>query len=37
MDVTGLCFWDQEMDGSATIKWENKDLVCIVNVYGIAV
>jgi hypothetical protein len=37
MDVSGLCFYDAEMDGSVTIKWENKALICIVNVYGCAV
>ena len=37
MDVAGLCFWDQEMDGSVTIKWDNKNLTCIVNIFGCAV
>ena len=37
MDVAGLCFWDQEMDGSVTVKWDSKFLTCIVNIYGIAV
>lgn len=37
MDVTGLCYWDSEMDGSITIKWESKTLTCIVNIYGCAV
>ena len=36
LDVAGLCFWDQEMDGSVTVKWENKNITCIVNVYGCA-
>lgn len=37
MDVAGLCYWDQEMDGSVTIKWDNKSMTCIVNIFGCAV
>ena len=37
MDLAGVCYWDQHMDGSITVKWENGDLICIVNVYGIAI
>lgn len=38
MDVTGLCYWDEEMDGSVTVKWDgNKTMTCIVNVYACAV
>lgn len=37
MDVAGLCYWDQEMDGSVTVKWDNKNMTCIVNIFGCAV
>lgn len=37
MDVAGLCYWDQEMDGSVTIKWDNKHMTCIVNIFGCAI
>lgn len=37
MDVAGLCYWDQEMDGSVTVKWDNKHMTCIVNVFGCAI
>ena len=23
LDMSGLCAWDPEMDGSLTVKWEN--------------
>lgn len=36
LDVGGLTYWNPEMDGSASIKWENKLLTCITTVYGIA-
>ena len=36
LDVGGLSFWNADMDGSVTIKWEGKFLTCIITVYGIA-
>lgn len=33
----GLCSWDAEMDGTVTIKWDNEGIICVLNVYGIAV
>ncbi len=37
MDVAGLCYWDQEMDGSVTVKYDNKHMTCIVNIFGCAI
>ena len=31
------CYWDASTDGSCTIKWENKTMVCAVTVFGLAV
>jgi hypothetical protein len=36
MDVTGNCYYDAEVDGTVTVKWENKGTVCVVNIYGCA-
>jgi len=31
------CFSDNTTDGSATLRWENKTMFCIVTVFGLAV
>ena len=31
------CYWDNNTDGSCTIKWENKTMYCIVTVFGLAI
>ncbi|XP_003386291.1 PREDICTED: dynein light chain Tctex-type 1-like [Amphimedon queenslandica] len=31
------CYWDNNTDGSCTIKWENKSMYCIVTVFGLAI
>ena len=31
------CFWDNQTDGSATLRWENKSMYCIVTVCGLAI
>jgi hypothetical protein len=36
LDIGGLSYWNGEMDGSTTLKWESKYLTCIATVYGIA-
>ncbi|XP_045465232.1 dynein light chain Tctex-type 1-like [Harmonia axyridis] len=30
------CFWDNNTDGSCTVRWENKTIICIVSIYGLA-
>ncbi|KAH7647300.1 dynein light chain tctex1 [Cryptosporidium bovis] len=30
------CYWDQANDGSVTHRWDNKNLHCVVVVYGVA-
>lgn len=31
------CYWDASTDGSCTVKWENKTMICAVSVFGLAV
>jgi len=31
------CFWDNTTDGSATLRWENKSMYCIVTVFGLSI
>ena len=35
-DMGGLSFYNPEMDGSLSLKWESSHLTCIVSLYGIA-
>lgn len=37
LNISGSCFWDSETDGNFSIMWENASMVCIVNVYGMAI
>ncbi|XP_065224708.1 dynein light chain Tctex-type 1 [Planococcus citri] len=31
------CYWDNNTDGSCTVRWENKTMYCIVSVFGLAI
>merc|ERR1711887_333342 len=31
------CYWDNQTDGSCTVRWENKTMYCIVSVFGLAI
>ncbi|CAF3297743.1 unnamed protein product [Rotaria socialis] len=31
------CLWDGTTDGCVTVKWENKSIFSIINVFGLAV
>lgn len=31
------CLWDGTTDGCLTVKWENKNLFSIINVFGLAI
>ncbi|XP_055942944.1 dynein light chain Tctex-type 1-like [Argiope bruennichi] len=31
------CYWDDNTDGSCTVRWENAFMCCIVTVFGLAV
>ncbi|XP_063811631.1 dynein light chain Tctex-type 3 isoform X1 [Pseudophryne corroboree] len=30
-------FWDNSTDGSCTVRWENRTMYCIVNVFAVAI
>ncbi|CAH0596291.1 unnamed protein product [Chrysodeixis includens] len=30
-------YWDTATDGACTVRWENKYMYCIVNVWGLAI
>ena len=34
LNISGSCYWDNEVDGNLTIKWENPSLICIINIFG---
>ena len=36
LNISGSCFWDSESDGNVSVMWESNTMVCIVNVYGLA-
>ncbi|XP_032398134.1 dynein light chain Tctex-type 1 [Etheostoma spectabile] len=36
LQTASTCFWDNSSDGSCTVRWENKSMYCIVNVFGLA-
>lgn len=29
------CYWDQEQDGTVTVRWDNKTMHCVVTVFGV--
>lgn len=31
------CYWDNQTDGSCTVKWENKTMYVIVSVFGLSI
>ncbi|XP_065324512.1 dynein light chain Tctex-type 1-like isoform X3 [Gordionus sp. m RMFG-2023] len=37
LHTASSCYWDNTTDGSCTVRWENKTMYCIVNVFGLAI
>ncbi|NP_001134975.1 Dynein light chain Tctex-type 1 [Salmo salar] len=37
LHTASSCFWDNTMDRSCMVRWENKTTYCIVCVFGLAV
>jgi dynein light chain Tctex-type 1 len=37
LHAASSCFWDNAVDLSKTVKWENKTMYCICTVFGLAV
>lgn len=35
LNVASTCYWNSQVDGYCTIKWENQSMFCIVNVFGV--
>lgn len=35
--VSSSCVWDKSTDGSCSVRWENKTMCCIVNVFGLSI
>jgi len=36
LHTASSCYWDNNTDGSCTVRWENKTMYVIVSVYGLA-
>ncbi|XP_017278667.1 dynein light chain Tctex-type 1 isoform X1 [Kryptolebias marmoratus] len=37
LQTASTCYWDSSTDGNCVVKWENKSMYCIVNVFGLAI
>ncbi|XP_039595667.1 dynein light chain Tctex-type 1-like [Polypterus senegalus] len=37
LHTASSCFWDNTVDGSCTVRWENKTMYCIVSIFGLAI
>ncbi len=37
LTTANSCYWDTTIDGSCTIRWENRTTYCIVTVFGLAI
>ncbi|KAM8705057.1 hypothetical protein ACLKA7_009508 [Drosophila subpalustris] len=36
LHTASSCYWNNDTDGSCTVRWENKTMYCIVSVFGLA-
>lgn len=36
LHTASTCYWDNNNDGSCTVRWENKTMYCIVSVFGLS-
>mmetsp|Transcript_17174 Transcript_17174/g.56232 ORF Transcript_17174/g.56232 Transcript_17174/m.56232 type:complete len:114 (-) Transcript_17174:3289-3630(-) len=37
LHTASSCFWDNTVDGSRTVRWENKTTYCIASVWGLGI
>ncbi|KAL0276334.1 UNVERIFIED_CONTAM: hypothetical protein PYX00_003924 [Menopon gallinae] len=37
LHTASSCYWDNNTDGSCTVRWENKTMYCLVSVYGLSI
>ena len=36
LNVSGSCYWDNESDGNVCISWDSPSMICVVNIFGVA-
>lgn len=36
LHTAASCFWDNDVDGSRTVRWENQQMYCVVTGFGLA-
>ena len=34
LNISGSCYWDNEVDGTVTVKYDNNSMVAVINVFG---
>ena len=37
LHTASSCYWDNDTDGSRTVRWENKSMYCVTTVFGLAI
>ncbi|XP_076021982.1 dynein light chain Tctex-type 3 [Genypterus blacodes] len=37
LHTANSCYWDTNMDGSCTVRWENRTMYCVVSVFAVAI
>ncbi|CAN9498401.1 unnamed protein product [Ophioblennius macclurei] len=37
LHTANSCYWDTTMDGSCTVRWENRTMYCVVSVFAVAI
>ncbi|XP_073318444.1 dynein light chain Tctex-type 1-like [Pagrus major] len=37
LHTANSCYWDTAMDGSCTVRWENRTMYCVVSVFAVAI
>ncbi|NP_001088001.1 dynein light chain Tctex-type 3 L homeolog [Xenopus laevis] len=37
LHAASSCFWDNNTDGSCTVRWENRTMYCVVSVFAVAI
>lgn len=37
LHAASSCYWDTALDGSCSVKWENRTMFCIISVFALSV
>ncbi|XP_029930884.1 dynein light chain Tctex-type 3-like [Myripristis murdjan] len=37
LHTANSCYWDTAVDGSCTVRWENRTMYCVVSVFAVAI